>query len=145
MKTKSYTKYLGILLVIVSVFTLFFNWISAARYIKNLQKAASDSLGFFSDYSYTDALIEDAIDSLDDTLDDLRDSAEDLEYYYDIPANKARSVAKKATRILKTIKDFALSPRDAALICADASSILRTAVKYEMISESTTDSDEYKR
>ena len=76
MKTKSYTKYLGILLVIVSVFTLFFNWISAARYIKNLQKAASDSLGFFSDYSYTDALIEDAIDSLDDTLDDLRDSAE---------------------------------------------------------------------
>ena len=51
MKTKSYTKYLGILLVIVSVFTLFFNWISAARYIKNLQKAASDSLGFFSDYS----------------------------------------------------------------------------------------------
>ena len=37
MKTKSYTKYLGILLVIVSVFTLFFNWISAARYIKNLQ------------------------------------------------------------------------------------------------------------
>lgn len=47
MKTKSYTKYLGILLVIVSVFTLFFNWISAARYIKNLQKAASDSLGFF--------------------------------------------------------------------------------------------------
>ena len=64
MKTKSYTKYLGILLVIVSVFTLFFNWISAARYIKNLQKAASDSLGFFSDYSYTDALIEDAIDSL---------------------------------------------------------------------------------
>jgi RNA polymerase subunit RPABC4/transcription elongation factor Spt4 len=145
MKTKSYTKYLGILLVIVSVFTLFFNWISAARYIKNLQKAASDSLGFFSDYSYTDALIEDAIDSLDDTLDDLRDSAEDLEYYYDIPANKARSVAKKATRILKTIKDFALSPCDAALICADASSILRTAVKYEMISESTTDSDEYKR
>ena len=145
MKTKSYTKYLGILLVIVSVFTLFFNWISAARYIKNLQKAASDSLGFFSDHSYTDALIEDAIDSLDDTLDDLRDSAEDLEYYYDIPANKARSVAKKATRILKTIKDFALSPRDAALICADASSILRTAVKYEMISESTTDSDEYKR
>ena len=141
MKTKSYTKYLGILLVIVSVFTLFFNWISAARYIKNLQKAASDSLGFFSDYSYTDALIEDAIDSLDDTLDDLRDSAEDLEYYYDIPANKARSVAKKATRILKTIKDFALSPCDAALICADASSILRTAVKYEMISESTTDSD----
>lgn len=108
-------------------------------------KAASDSLGFFSDYSYTDALIEDAIDSLDDTLDDLRDSAENLEYYYDIPANKARSVAKKATRILKTIKDFALSPRDAALICADASSILRTAVKYEMISESTTDSDEYKR
>lgn len=97
MKTKSYTKYLGILLVIVSVFTLFFNWISAARYIKNLQKAASDSVGFFSDYSYTDALIEDAIDSLDDTLDDLRDSAEDLEYYYDIPANKARSVAKKAT------------------------------------------------
>ena len=145
MKTKSYTKYLGILLVIVSVFTLFFNWISAARYIKNLQKAASDSVGFFSDYSYTDALIEDAIDSLDDTLDDLRDSAEDLEYYYDIPANKARSVAKKATRILKTIKDFALSPCDAALICADASSILRTAVKYEMISESTTDSDEYKR
>ena len=60
MKTKSYTKYLGILLVIVSVFTLFFNWISAARYIKNLQKAASDSLGFFSDHSYTDALIEDA-------------------------------------------------------------------------------------
>lgn len=116
MKTKSYTKYLGILLVIVSVFTLFFNWISAARYIKNLQKAASDSLGFFSDYSYTDALIEDAIDSLDDTLDDLRDSAEDLEYYYDIPANKARTVAKKATRILKTIKDFALSPCDAALI-----------------------------
>ena len=57
MKTKAYTKYLGILLVIVSVFTLFFNWISAARYIKNLQKAASDSLGFFSDYSYTDALI----------------------------------------------------------------------------------------
>ena len=147
MKTKSYTKYLGILLVIVSVFTLFFNWISAARYIKNLQKAASDSLGFFSDYSYTDALIEDAIDSLDDTLDDLRDSAEDLEYYSMtfLAANKARSVAKKATRILKTIKDFALSPGDAALICADASSILRTAVKYEMISESTTDSDEYKR
>ena len=76
MKTKSYTKYLGILLVIVSVFTLFFNWISAARYIKNLQKAASDSLGFFSDYSYTDALIEDAIDSLDDTLDDLRHSGQ---------------------------------------------------------------------
>ena len=106
MKTKSYTKYLGILLVIVSVFTLFFNWISAARYIKNLQKAASDSLGFFSDYSYTDALIEDAIDSLDDTLDDLRDSAEDLEYYYDIPANKARSVAKKGYPHFKNDQRF---------------------------------------
>ena len=47
MKTKSYTKYLGILLVIVSVFTLFFNWISAARYIKNLKRRLQTALASF--------------------------------------------------------------------------------------------------
>lgn len=134
MKTKSYTKYLGILLVIVSVLTLFLNWISAARYIKDLKNS--------SYFSYAGGMIEGVIDDLDDTLDDLKDSAEDLEYYYDVPAGKARSVAKKGVHILKTIKDFALSPRDAALISADGSSILRTLAKYDVIDK---DSSELKR
>ena len=137
MKTKSYTKYLGILLVIVSVLTLFLNWISAARYIKNLRKAS------YFDFSYTDELIDEAIDNVDDILDEIKDSTDELEDY-GIPAGKARAIAKKATRMLKTIKDYALSPRDAALICADARSILRTATKYELVNESLTDMDEYK-
>ena len=52
MKTKSYTKILGVLLAIVSVCTLFFNWVSAARYVNNIKELATSSFDFLPDAEY---------------------------------------------------------------------------------------------
>ena len=138
MKTKSYTKVLGVLLAIVSVCTLFFNWVSAARYVNNLKKLATSSFDFLPDAEYPAAAekIMDGIDELDDVLDYVKnftDNADAVSSYFGIPAGTLRSFAKKVTRCTNAVKDFALSPRDVALIAADSGSLFDFATKYSLI------------
>ena len=128
MKTKSYTKVLGVLLAVVSVCTLLFNWVSAANYVKSVMQAASGLLSIFGMESDTvseklNREIEQAMSNLSNRIYNAADDT-------GVSQKDIQTIAKSTKKIISSVKDFALSPRDAAVISSSLGKVIKLGDKY---------------
>lgn len=128
MKTKSYTKVLGVLLAIVSVCTLFFNWVSAAKYVKSMTQTASgllSILGIESDNvsEKIDMAIEQAMSGLSIQISRAADDT-------GVSQKDMQTISKSTKKIISSVKDFALSPRDISVISSSLGKVIKLVDKY---------------
>lgn len=127
MKTKSYTKLIGIVLAVVSVFTLLFNWVSAAKYVKSITKAASGLLSMFGMDENAGNIIGSAIEEAMGSLsDEMYRSADSTGIYQD----DLKVVSNSTKKIISSVKDLALSPRDVSVISSSLGKAIKVAEKY---------------
>lgn len=135
MKTKSYTKTLGVLLAIMSVCTLFFNWVSAAKYVKSMTQTASGLLSTFGMDENAANMLDSAIESAMRSLsDEIYRSADSSGIYQD----DLQVISKSTKKILASVKDYALSPRDVSVIFSSLGNAIKTAEKYTGTSDNNS-------
>ena len=135
MKTKSYTKILGVLLAIVSVCTLFFNWVSAAKYVKSMTQTASGLLSTFGMDENAANMLDSAIESAMRSLsDEIYRSADSRGIYQD----DLQVISKSTKKILASVKDYALSPRDVSVISSSLGNTIKTVEKYTRTSDNNS-------